>query len=67
MSYSVQVVVIGDDEGEVRTWLLDNHDALHDALDDADQVAAAHFERTGIEPTLLDDGLGGPHHPFEDG
>ncbi len=66
MSYSVQVVVIGDDEGEVRTWVLDNHDSLRDALEDADRVAAAHFEQTGIEPTLLDDRLGAAHRPFED-
>ncbi len=64
MSYSVQVVVIGDEEGEVRTWVLDNHDSLEDALADAAEVAAEHQRRTGVEPMPLGDEPGGQRRPF---
>ena len=47
-------VVIENDIGERRWWVLDHHHDLNEAWDHAIDVTTQEYHRTGIEPALLD-------------
>jgi len=48
-------VVLENDLGERRWWVLDHHDLIEDAWEHATEVGAQEYARTGIEPVLLDE------------
>jgi hypothetical protein len=55
MSYSVRLELMdldGNDAGV--TYVLDNHPALEEALEQMDRVASHEYAATGIAPRLLD-------------
>lgn len=47
-------VVLENDIGEQRWWVLDHHHDRDEAWDHATKVVAQEYARTGIEPSLLD-------------
>ena len=57
-SYTVWIMVEDDDAqgGEGRTyWSVDHYHSKEEAIEHAEAMAAAEYERTGNEPVRLED------------
>ncbi len=54
-SYTVYVVVESESDGEKTWFVLDHFESKEDAIEHANVICGAEYDRTGVEPVRLDD------------